>query len=80
MIFWRAALNHISAPGHNLLKQARLHKGSSRVIFALAGVTMVMRSAEKPFFNVGNTRVHAAVWGAGVILEAELCLMEQRML
>lgn len=47
--------------------------------FALAGVTMVMRAAEKPFFNVGNTQVHAAVWGAGVILESELCLMEQRM-
>ena len=79
VIFWRAALHHVSAAGHNLLKQARLHRGSSPVIFALAGVTMVMRAAEKPFFNVGNTQVHTAVWGAGVILESELCLMEQRM-
>lgn len=41
---------------------------------------MVMRSDEKPFLNVDSTQVHTAVWGAGVILESELCFTEQRML
>lgn len=76
----RTTNSYDSATGHNSLKQAPLHKGSSRVISALAGVTMVMRSAEKPFLNVDSTQVHTAVWGDDVILESELCFMEQRVL